>query len=44
MVHSHMVHANLMARALRVLVPVPVVVSTIHNIYEGGRLRWPPTG
>lgn len=38
-VHSHMVHANLMARALRLVVPVPVLVSTIHNIYEGGRLR-----
>ena len=38
-VHSHMVHANLMARALRLLVPIPVLVSTIHNIYEGGRLR-----
>jgi glycosyltransferase involved in cell wall biosynthesis len=36
--HSHMVHANLMARALRLLVPVPAMVSTIHNIYEGGRL------
>lgn len=36
--HSHMVHANLMARALRVLVPVPGLVSTIHNIYEGGPL------
>ena len=36
--HSHMVHANLMARALRLLVPVPVMVSTIHNIYEGGPL------
>lgn len=35
-VHSHMVHANLMARALRLLVPVPVLVSTIHNVYEGG--------
>ena len=35
-VHSHMVHANLMARALRLMVPVPVLVSTIHNIYEGG--------
>jgi glycosyltransferase involved in cell wall biosynthesis len=35
-VHSHMVHANLMARALRMLVPVPVLVSTIHNVYEGG--------
>jgi glycosyltransferase involved in cell wall biosynthesis len=37
--HSHMVHANLMARALRLVAPVPVVVSTIHNINEGGRLR-----
>jgi glycosyltransferase involved in cell wall biosynthesis len=36
--HSHMVHANLMARALRVLTPVPAMVSTIHNIYEGGPL------
>jgi len=35
-VHSHMVHANLMARALRLLAPVPVLVSTIHNISEGG--------
>ena len=35
-VHSHMVHANLMARVLRMLVPVPVLVSTIHNVYEGG--------
>jgi len=38
-VHSHMVHANLMARALRLIAPVPALVSTIHNIYEGGRLR-----
>jgi glycosyltransferase involved in cell wall biosynthesis len=38
-VHSHMVHANLMARALRLVAPVPALVSTIHNIYEGGRLR-----
>jgi glycosyltransferase involved in cell wall biosynthesis len=37
--HSHMVHANLMARALRLFVPIPAVVSTIHNVYEGGRLR-----
>ena len=37
-VHSHMVHANLMGRALRMLAPVPVLVSTIHNIYEGGAL------
>lgn len=38
-VHSHMVHANLMVRALRLFVPVPVVISTIHNIYEGGSIR-----
>lgn len=37
--HSHMVHANLLARALRLVAPVPALVSTIHNIYEGGRLR-----
>lgn len=37
--HSHMVHANLMARVLRLFVPIPAMVSTIHNIYEGGRLR-----
>jgi glycosyltransferase involved in cell wall biosynthesis len=34
--HSHMIHANLMARALRLLVPLPALVSTVHNIYEGG--------
>jgi glycosyltransferase involved in cell wall biosynthesis len=38
-IHSHMVHANLMARALRLVAPVPALVSTIHNIYEGGPLR-----
>jgi glycosyltransferase involved in cell wall biosynthesis len=38
-VHSHMVHANLMARMLRLVVRVPVLISTIHNIYEGGRAR-----
>ena len=37
--HSHMVHANLMARALRLVAPVPALVSTIHNIYEGGAMR-----
>ncbi len=37
--HSHMLHANLMARACRLFASVPAVVSTIHNIYEGGRLR-----
>lgn len=37
--HSHMVHANLMARVLRLFLPIPAMVSTIHNIYEGGALR-----
>jgi glycosyltransferase involved in cell wall biosynthesis len=36
--HSHMIHANLMARALRLVVPVPVVVATIHSLFEGGPL------
>lgn len=38
-VHSHMVHANLLTRALRPFAPVPALISTIHNIYDGGRLR-----
>lgn len=38
-VHSHMVHANLLARIARVFYKVPVVISTAHNINEGGRLR-----
>ncbi len=37
--HSHMVHANLLARALRPITPVPALVSTIHSINDGGRLR-----
>jgi glycosyltransferase involved in cell wall biosynthesis len=38
-VHSHMVHANLLARMARLFAPVPALVSTIHNVYEGGRFR-----
>lgn len=38
-VHSHMVHANLLARVARALVPVPFLVSTAHNVQEGGRWR-----
>jgi len=38
-VHSHSFHANFMARLLKILVPAPVVLSTIHNVYEGGRAR-----
>jgi glycosyltransferase involved in cell wall biosynthesis len=38
-VHSHMVHANLLARIVRPLAPFPILVCTAHNIDEGGRLR-----
>ena len=37
--HSHSFHANMLGRLLALLVPGTVVISTIHNIYEGGRLR-----
>jgi len=38
-VHSHMVHANLLTRFTRLLVPVPVLVCSARSIQEGGRLR-----
>jgi glycosyltransferase involved in cell wall biosynthesis len=38
-VHSHLVHANLLARLVRPLVSVPVLISTIHTYHDGGRLR-----
>jgi len=37
--HCHMVHANLLGRLVRLLVSVPVVISTAHSINEGGWLR-----
>jgi glycosyltransferase involved in cell wall biosynthesis len=39
LVHSHSFHANFVARLLKVLVPAPVVLSTVHNVNEGGRGR-----
>lgn len=39
LLHSHMVHANLLGRLVRLLTPVPVLVSTVHNVYEGGAIR-----
>ena len=36
LVHSHSFHANLVARLLRVSVPSPRLLCTIHNVYEGG--------
>ena len=38
-VHSHMVHANLLARVTRVFCKMRVLVCTAHNISEGGRWR-----
>jgi glycosyltransferase involved in cell wall biosynthesis len=35
--HSHMFHANLMARLVRLLAPVPVLISTVHSVAESGR-------
>lgn len=36
-VHGHMVHANLLVRLVRPLVPVPAVVCTAHSVDERGR-------
>ena len=38
-VHSHMVHANLLARVTRLFSPMPVQISTAHNLSEGARWR-----
>lgn len=35
--HSHMFHANLLARLVRLLCPVRVVISTLHSITESSR-------
>ena len=37
--HCHMVHANLVGRAIRPLTKVPVLVSAARNEKEGGRWR-----
>jgi glycosyltransferase involved in cell wall biosynthesis len=39
LIHSHSFHANLLARLLKLRAPRPVVISTIHNVYEGGTPR-----
>lgn len=35
--HSHMFHANVLARAARLVCPVPVLISTAHSVVESGR-------
>lgn len=37
-VHSHMVHANIFTRLTRLFVPMPKLISTAHNVFEGGRI------
>ncbi|AFY69750.1 glycosyl transferase group 1 [Thalassoporum mexicanum PCC 7367] len=37
--HSHMVHANLLARLTRLFVKVPLLISTAQNMKEGSRWR-----
>jgi glycosyltransferase involved in cell wall biosynthesis len=39
LVHSHTFPANMSARMLRALGSAPAVLSTIHNVYEGGWRR-----
>lgn len=38
-VHSHMVHANILARLLRLSIKMPRLICTAHSINEGGRFR-----
>lgn len=37
--HSHMFHANILARVARIFAPVPKLVSTAHSNNEGGKAR-----
>lgn len=38
-VHSHMIHANIFSRLLRLFIKFPVLICTAHNKNEGGKLR-----
>src|SRR5690348_803409 len=38
-VNTHLVHANILVRLLRLVTPMPLLVSSAHNTNEGGRLR-----
>jgi glycosyltransferase involved in cell wall biosynthesis len=38
-VHSHMIHANLFARLLRLSISIPRLISTAHSTNEGGKLK-----
>ena len=38
-VHSHMIHANLLSRIIRLTTPIKKLICTAHSSDEGGRLR-----
>ncbi|ELV7529229.1 glycosyltransferase [Edwardsiella ictaluri] len=38
-VHSHMYHANIFSRILRLTYPFPKLICTAHSTNEGGRIR-----
>ena len=38
-IHSHMVHANIITRLLRLTIKIPKIISTAHSTHEGGILR-----
>ncbi|WP_439258765.1 glycosyltransferase [Lonepinella sp. BR2930] len=38
-IHSHMVHANIFSRLLRLVTQIPYLICTAHNTNEGGKIR-----
>lgn len=38
-VHSHLIHANILSRIMRLVSPVPKLISSAHNTNEEGHLR-----
>lgn len=38
-VHAHMVHANILARLVRISTPIKKLICTAHNSDEGGKVR-----
>src|SRR5690348_5808672 len=39
LIHSHGFQPNIASRLLKPLLPACAIIATIHNVYEGGRLR-----
>ncbi|EOD9424623.1 glycosyltransferase [Vibrio harveyi] len=37
-VHTHMYHANILTRIVRIISPIKKLICTAHNTYEGGKL------